>query len=218
MDQKEKPKKKRGRKPKKDVKVKPVKNKISNNLVIKLNHLNEENNVIEPFSDEKYYVNNENKNCGKLCWNCCHPFEDIIYGLPIKYNSGIFYTYGDFCSLECSSRYALENFNNFHEIMGIVNLYNNIIHKSVKKVINVAPNKLLLNIFGGNMDIDEYRKGFSDKNIHDIKIPPILPIKHTIDTHEVNSINNKSNLKLYRKKPLASEKKSITNSMNLTVS
>ena len=44
MDQKEKPKKKRGRKPKKDVKVEPVKNKISNNMVIKLNHLNEENN------------------------------------------------------------------------------------------------------------------------------------------------------------------------------
>ena len=97
-------------------------------------------------------------------------------------------------------------------------MYNNVINGTTDKVVSLAPNKLLLKNFGGSMDIDEYRKGFSDKNIHDIKIPPILPIKHNIDTHEINSGSSKSNLKLYRKKPLPSEKKSITNSMNLMIS
>ena len=87
-----------------------------------------------------------------------------------------------------------------------MNLYNNVINSSVDKVVSIAPNKLLLKIFGGTMDIEEYRSGFSDKNIHDIKIPPILPIKHTIDTHEVNSGNNKSNLKSFIERNFASEK------------
>lgn len=213
----EKPKKKRGRKPKKNVEnVEMNKNYLSNNMVIKLNHVNEENSVILPYSDENFSIN-ESNNCGSLCWNCCHSFQEIVYGLPLKYISGIFYTYGDFCSLECAARYALEYFDNYHEIISLVNLYNNITNKTTDKVVSMAPNKLLLKIFGGTMDIDEYRKGFSDKNIHDIKIPPILPIQHTIDTHEINSGNNKSNLKLYRKKPLPSEKKSITNSMNLMI-
>ena len=195
----EKPKKKRGRKPKKQ--PQPVENntnQLSNNMVIKLNHINQETSTVLPFSDNTFFANEGGGGCGTLCWNCCHSFEEIVYGLPLKYFSGIFYTYGDFCSLECSSRYALEYFDNYHEIISLVNLYNNITNETVDKVISMAPNKLLLKTFGGSMDIGEYRSGFSDKNIHDIKIPPILPIKHTIDTHEINSGNNKANLKLYR--------------------
>jgi hypothetical protein len=213
----EKPKKKRGRKPKKVIEeVENNKNPLANNMVIKLNHINEENNVVIPFDDDEFCLN-ENNNCGSICWNCCFPFEEIVHGLPLKYISGIFYTYGDFCSLECAARYALEYFDNYHEVISLVNLYNNVINGTTDKVVSLAPNKLLLKNFGGSMDIHEYRNGFSDKNIHDIKIPPILPIKHNIDTHEINSGSSKSNLKLYRKKALPSEKKSITNSMNLMI-
>ena len=56
-------------------------------------------------------------------------------------------------------------------------------------------------------------KGFSDQNIHDIKIPPILPIKHTIDTHEINSGNNKTKFKIIERNHFHL-KKDITNSMN----
>ena len=213
----EKTKKKRGRKPKKVIEeVENNKNPLANNMVIKLNHINEENNVVIPFDDDEFCLN-ENNNCGSICWNCCFPFEEIVHGLPLKYISGIFYTYGDFCSLECAARYALEYFDNYHEVISRVNLYNNVINGTTDKVVSLAPNKLLLKNFGGSMDIHEYRDGFSDKNIHDIKIPPILPIKHNIDTHEINSGSSKSNLKLYRKKALPSEKKSITNSMNLMI-
>lgn len=217
--------KKRGRKPKKE-KInegdnnKDKKCKITDNLIIKLNPLSEENEIIEPFSIDVQEVQTfetiESK-ISDICWNCCHKFDSIIYGIPIKYNKNIFYTYGDFCSLECCSRYTIENFNNYHEIISLINLYNNIINKTKDEKVNVAPNKLLLNIFGGPLTIEEYRKGFTNKNIHDIKIPPILPIKHTIDNYESNNPSSKSNLKLYRKKPLQSEKKSITKSMNLLI-
>lgn len=218
MENENPPKKKRGRKPKKVIQKIENTNTLLNNMVIKLNHSQEESSVVVPFTNDNFCTNESTtNNCGSLCWNCCHPFQEMVYGLPLKYVSNIFYTYGDFCSLECASRYALEYFDNYHEIISLINLYNNMMHQTKNKVISIAPNKLLLKSFGGTIDIDEYRKGFSDKNIHDIKIPPILPIKHTIDTHEINSGNSKTNLKLYRKKPLPSEKKSITNSMNLMI-
>ena len=216
----EKPKKKRRRKPKKEKKNEVQQNyNISDNLVIRLKHIDEDYKVIEPYSQEDIYEENENENdkVGELCWNCCHPFNTIIYGLPLKYIGKVFYTYGDFCSLECCSRYALEHFEDHYEIISLINLYNNVMNVSTDKIICMAPHRLLLKAFGGKMDIEEYRSKSNDRNIHDLKIPPILPIKHTIDSHEINHMNNKSNLKLYRKKPLLSDKKSITASMKLTI-
>ena len=220
----EKKPKKRGRKPKKEKQSEDKvvnddnNNKIMDNYIIKLNPFSCENDIVEPFSlDTEKLEKSVNNKVSEICWNCCHNFDSIVYGIPMKYHNKVFYTYGDFCSLECCSRYSIEHFNNYHEILSLINLYNNIINGSKDEKVNVAPNKLLLNKFGGNLTIEDYRQNFKNKNIHDIKIPPILPIKHNIDNYESNNQNSKNNLKLYRKKPLQSEKKSITNSMNLLI-
>ena len=217
--------KKRGRKPKKDKqseysgKNKKINTQIMDNFIIRLNPINSENDLIEPFSiDTENLENNVNHKVSDVCWNCCHSFDSIVYGIPLKYHNKVFYTYGDFCSLECCCRYSIDNLRNYHEVVSLINLYNNIVNESKDEKVNVAPNKLLLDKFGGPLSIEEYRVGFKNKNIHDIKIPPILPIKHNIDNYESNNQNSKSNLKLYRKKPLQSDKKSITNSMNLLIS
>ena len=215
-----KQKKKRGRKPKNILNQKsnvPKKdNKIIQNLIIKLETNEEMIENISGYGDE--IINHEVKKGdekSEVCWNCCHNFINIRHGLPLKYTGGIFYTYGDFCSPECSLRYASENFNEkFFEISPLINLYNNVIYNSHEPV-TIAPNKLLLKTFGGNLTIEEYREKFKNNDLYDIKLPPILPIKHNNDTYEVNNNTHKGNLKLFRKKDLQSEKKSITNSMNL---
>jgi len=213
-----KPKKKRGRKPKNQSTPKKEQSakKISENLIIRLKKTNKEVSDISGYEiDPKSDIGDNTNNVGEVCWNCCHSFHEMVYGIPLKYLDGVFYVYGDFCSLECAARYSSEHFkNDNYEITSLINLYNNIINKKETK-INPAPNKLSLKLFGGNLSIDEYRDNFNKSNIHDIKLPPILPIKHIIDTFETNSGNSKSNLKLYRKKPLPSENKSISVSMNL---
>lgn len=213
-----KPKKKRGRKPKNQSTPKKEQSakKISENLIIRLKKTNKEVSDISGYEiDPKSDIEDNTNNVGEVCWNCCHSFHEMVYGIPLKYLDGVFYVYGDFCSLECAARYSSEHFkNDNYEITSLINLYNNIINKKETK-INPAPNKLSLKLFGGNLSIDEYRDNFNKSNIHDIKLPPILPIKHIIDTFETNSGNSKSNLKLYRKKPLPSENKSISVSMNL---
>ena len=66
MDNK-KPKKKRGRKPKKDVnKMNKKEINLSNNLVIKLNHVNEDGSIVEPYTNEEFSINEGGKNCGTM--------------------------------------------------------------------------------------------------------------------------------------------------------
>lgn len=216
-----KPKKKRGRKPKKKAAIKEKNDEEKqSNMVIRLSSIPGTFEQKKMEINEGYEANKKNENVsgkqktGNVCWNCCHEFDSIITGIPIKQVDGIFYTYGDFCSLECCSRYAFEYFkDDYWEILSNINLYNHEIYGKFTP-IEMAPSKLVLKKFGGDLDINEYR---TKKNIHEIQLPPILPINHTDNIYE-KKINNYENLKLFRKKKLPSDKKSITNSMNLIVS
>lgn len=207
--------KKRGRKPK--IKIPVIENpqfttNVPNKMIIKLNNknLNEINNDIKPFSDncEKSEIENNSSNNSELCWNCCHKFNDIKMGIPLKISKGVFYTYGDFCSLECGSRYAYENLDNKWEVLSLINLYNFKINNTKEK-INIPQSRLNLKVFGGNLTIEEYRKNFKKKSLYDLVIPPFIPVNHEMENFEVKN-NSLSELRLYRNKSLPKENK-ITN-------
>jgi len=222
MSEKKVPKK-RGRKPKNVIISKKKEQKeelnIPENLIIKLKTSDIETDTILPYEKDTVDTISEEKQCtSEVCWNCCHPFNNLICGVPLKYINKVFYIYGDFCSLECGARFVFDNLKeiNFSEIFPLINLYNNMIYNTNEK-IKLAPNRLLLKKFGGPQTIEEYRENFKKKDVYDIKLPPILPINHMIDSYETNNNTSLSNFKLYRKKPLPSEKKSITSSMNLII-
>jgi len=212
----EKVPKKRGRKPKKKEIVnenpKFSNENISENLVIKLNINENEKSIIEGYDyiSEQDITNMNNTSHSELCWNCCHPFHNIIHGIPLKYIDNIFYVYGDFCSCECASRYVYENFKeNKWEIFSLINLYNKKILKSKNKV-KVPLSRLSLNIFGGKLTIEEYREKFNNIGLYELVIPQIIPINHSLESYETTT-NNKKDLRLYRKKPLQNENQKITN-------
>lgn len=214
-------KKKRGRKPKTNITINenPVfesEDKVDN-LVIKINtknnnlsldNLNQEVNKILENTDQSDYnlnnnnVMNNNLNNNLICWNCCHKFHNIIIGLPIKYVDNLFYTYGNFCSLECATRFTFDNFHNdISEIYANINLYNNIVNKK-KTNVKCAPHRLSLNIFGGILSIEEYRKTFEVLDYYNVTIPPIVQLNSQISEPEHNKYYNKEHLKLFRKKEI----------------
>ena len=213
--------KKRGRKPKENI-IKndnPIftKPENSDNLIIRVKKdINIESNI-QSFdcSDTFQDVNYEENTC-KICWNCCHKIEKNIFGIPIKYINNIFYIYGYFCSLECASRYVFDNFYNNFEIYALINFYYNFVNNTVGEKINIAPKRLILKMFGGDLDIEEYRINFKTNTIFNVKIPPIYTINHNINTYD-NFVNNnsKKDLKLYRKNNLPNQENNISNSMNL---
>ena len=157
-------KKKRGRKPNITKNTKNIKNiEIEECFVIKIEN---EDKIEESFDINSFDVNEikneqniKGNNISQKCWNCCHDFIDIKYGLPIKYINNIFYIYGDFCSFECSLRYGYEYLNNknIYDLYSNVNLYKKKLFND-DRIIKMAPSKLYLEIFGGNLTIDEYRK------------------------------------------------------------
>ena len=215
-------KKKRGRKPKTNITINenPIfksDESENKNLIIKIN-----NNSISSFDNSKLsdinYISSEinsnyKYNDGKICWNCCHKFVNNIYGLPIKYIDEVFYTYGNFCSLECSARYCFDNLgNDSAQIYSVINLYNIIVNKSNKK-IKCAPNKLILDIFGGPLTIDEYRESFNTNDNYNVTIPPIVQLNTQISLPEKNKHFNKENFKIYRQKEI-NNTNNIINMMN----
>ena len=215
--------KKRGRKPKQNI----IKNdnpvfdnkEKEENLIIRIKKDQKQFTNVESFDEKDFLEDNvENDSCCDVCWNCCHKFNNNIHGLPIKYINNIFYIYGYFCSLECASRYTFDNFNNHLEIYTLINFYYNISNNTNGQKVNIAPERLILKMFGGNMDITDYRKNFKTNTIFNINIPLIFPINHNINSYENNTNNNiKKDLKLYRKSNLPNQENSITNSMLLNV-
>lgn len=210
----EKPKKKRGRKPKSIIntnKLNDNKEKKNDNMIIKLKvDKNNNNDILPGYSEDYNNVDEFSHNKTFNCWNCCHKILKM-YSIPLKYNNNKFYVYGDFCCLGCSLRYITDTFKNreLWEKYELFNLYN---RKIYGKYIDVKlpPNKLCLEYFGGNMKIEDYR----DTNFfNEMNNPIIIPVKHNgIKKENTLNIKDKGNLKLYRK---SKNEKNIVNNMNI---
>lgn len=167
------------------------------------------------------------------CWHCCHPFKSKPVSIPIRYVNDTFYVYGVFCSYNCASAYNLNsndyNKNENHQLLSLMysKLYN------TNKFIDIcpAPPKEVLQIFGGNVTIDNYRNNFITNN-KEFKLirPPLISIipqveetKKKIRRKEeyiplnqnmIDSMNE--NLKLKRNK-ISTNKNTLVELMNLSI-
>lgn len=130
-----------------------------------------------------------------VCWNCCHDCNDVKY-IPIKHNKDIFYVYGTFCSDGCSYRYLYDNYKNkdLWEKVQLMKFYHKEMYGKFVEV-KASPPRLLLKMFGGNMDIEEYR---DKENNYQSTISPPIVILGNIEGN--NKTKDKDYLKLYRKK------------------
>jgi hypothetical protein len=143
---------------------------ISNNIFKDIDH-----------DDEHHY------NMNTCCYWCCHIFNNLGIGLPIKYINNVFYTFGHFCSIECMCAYNFYsnevNYNKW-EIYGLINLLNK---KLGNNSIKLAPPRQSLIMFGGTKTIEEYRASFNIKNII-LHTYPMVNITNNIE--ELNNILN----------------------------
>lgn len=110
---------------------------------------------------------------GVLCWNCCHPFDNIPAYLPIakaRREDPLVLT-GYFCSWDCVKAYAVGQRKSLSYIGLLAYLtYYKPTHcrhvrectclEAARRYVPIAPPKELLQAFGGPMSIEEYRKGF----------------------------------------------------------
>jgi hypothetical protein len=176
------------------------------------------------------------------CWWCCHPFNNPPCSIPYEFKNGTYSVYGIFCSPECASAY---NFSDTHGISDMWERYSllNLLYRKVydnkSYKIKLAPPRQTLKIFGGHLDIDEFRSNFNNQ-IHSYKIimPPMVSI---IPVQELSSIDRgfiskqdkslkdsdtisldtqsqqNTGLRLKRSKPFVATKNTLEKCMNLKV-
>lgn len=198
------------------------KTQLINQVIVNIKPIKQESVKVLPGYEKEDYIISDKNNTenNSVCWNCCHSINDKCYSQPIKYENGVFSCLGNFCSYECICRYTIDSNESTENIFNKLSILNLLVNKSRDTssiTVRPAPSRLMLKMFGGNLDIDEYRK-LHENYINMVYTEPIvkcldvsfknLPINN-------NTINkNKKEFKLYRK-----NKKSSTNdiyaSMNL---
>lgn len=91
------------------------------------------------------------------CHWCCHSFDTMPFGMPIKLVKDKFFVKGNFCSLECATAYNFSNSDssNKWKIYDLINLF--AIRCKYMNHIKCAPNPRVLKMFGGTVSIDEFR-------------------------------------------------------------
>jgi hypothetical protein len=135
-----------------------------------------------------------------LCWNCAHPFQTFPVCIPRHLsNMNVVYGHGIFCSLNCAKRYSLTYMSNINAIPMFSRMHFRSGNRTINGITSVAPPRWKLRVFGGEMSIDEFRKGFTfyDKDTtlkHLCFVPRFLKLTIKDGFDDVPTIND------YRKK------------------
>lgn len=111
------------------------------------------------------------------CFWDCHCFDHQPWGVPTKFNymTGKFTLFGIFCSPNCAMSYLLTyetNTNTLWERVSLLNLLYYKIYETDENIIP-APDKICLKLFGGPLDIHEFRAlTIKNNKVYNINFPP----------------------------------------------
>ena len=171
------------------------------------------------------------------CWWCCHGIDSQILRLPYKHDGKTdrFYMMGQFCSWECMKAWNMDS-KNVHssEINQFITLYKKRIFGIITPTRR-APSRYALELFGGSMSIEEFRRGLTNKwiSMPNINFHPLIINKYeqitkidkrkqsVIITEEskIDDINNSESttddLRLKRPIPLKKAKNNLETLMGL---
>tara|TARA_B100001113_G_C21048052_1_gene595433 strand:+ start:308 stop:940 length:633 start_codon:yes stop_codon:yes gene_type:complete len=115
---------------------------------------------------EREYQNNQGVNCivqnkinVKLCFYCNHKFDSRPWQMPINKKLDTFVMWGNFCSLECARSFITYDHHLFkkEKLLSLLALY---AMKCFGKYVPIekAPDKLLLECYGGPLTIEKFRQ------------------------------------------------------------
>lgn len=101
------------------------------------------------------------------CYWCCHRFSTTPFGLPVQYRNDKYHVMGCYCSLECA---AAHNFASRESIDERLNRYALINALSsclgLSKSVKPAPDRVVLQMFGGPLTIEEFRDISQDATVN----------------------------------------------------
>jgi hypothetical protein len=161
------------------------------------------------------------------CFWDCHQFKGVPCIIPNMIEEGIWRVYGNFCSPECAAAYLFNERLDLHvrwERFALLNRLYAVDDESVR----LAPARAVLRLFGGPMDISDFRSIVAEKRMRlDVMTPPMISIIQVMDTKPIDfydaSMKNTfipwemdrmnrpgaQGLRLRRKKPVAEKEATL---------
>ena len=110
------------------------------------------------------------------CYHCCHAFITTPIPIVRRYEEGkmLFHCYGMFCSANCAKAYIIENepgisTRRMYEFNYMIRTVFN-----VKGPVKPSPPRFRLKMFGGDLDIVQFRTGFTTVSVQLVS-PPFVP-------------------------------------------
>ena len=152
------------------------------------------------------------------CFWCCHTFSNTPCALPTKFKGDVFHVYGNFCSKECAAAYNFSscdnnNTNNVWERYSMLNYLYSLIECDPDLKIKLAPHRMTLEMFGGNLSIEEFRSSFQSNKNYNVNFPPMISVIPAVEQNN-KSENNKRNDAYYI--PIDKERiKKVNNDLRL---
>lgn len=145
-----------------------------------------------------------------VCWWCCH--HPAPLHMPVSYDEykEIFETFGFFCSFECMKAYNFQDSDtNKCSRMALISLMRQRMCNHYNH-LQCAPPRQCLKMFGGDMDIDAFRKSFHDAD-YKLTTVPMIPLSFVIE--------NQTNYKCMKQQDpgdkLSEQKTMSTNPLNI---
>jgi hypothetical protein len=121
------------------------------------------------------------------CFWCCHTFTNRPVVLPIRDTGEYLQVTGNFCSPECACAYLFDMRQDSHTRWEQLALLYRVYGEACNGKIHPAPSRNVLKLFGGNLNITEYRNLIRSHKVRiDVHLPPMVSILATMDTKPID--------------------------------
>jgi len=125
----------------------------------------------------------------QTCMWCCHTFKNSKVHLPLQRKNEEYIVYGTFCSVHCAAAYNFNDILEFGDIWERYSLLHSLYFDGQNKAtIQLAPPRVALSKFGGDLNIEEFRER-SSQTTFTVSLAPIKYIK-TYSTGSSNVLQN----------------------------
>lgn len=120
------------------------------------------------------------------CFWDCHAFRGTPCVIPVSIEEGIWRVYGNFCSPECAAAHLfnerLDSSVQWERYALLNRLY-----ADGEQSVRLAPPRTILRLFGGMLDVSEYRGIVGEHRMRvDVMTPPMISIIQVMDTKPID--------------------------------
>jgi hypothetical protein len=171
-----------------------IKTKENNTKTVETEELKQDTNRKKGYFELLYkFIHNETwlDKTDVNCWWCCHQFDSLPIGAPVSYADNVkkFRVKGVFCSFACMVAYSKDNHMCNQQL--ITYLYKQLTGEIIDiKSLKPAPMRCVLKMFGGELDIKEFRSTNESNILYKMIEYPMFMSRDYVEEVDIKNLKN----------------------------